>query len=77
MVYAARMEDHIERLRRATQGIKDAHAERAEAVLAARAAGVTWRAIALALDMTERGVVKLVERHNQGTTPETMPEHHP
>lgn len=75
--YHAHMDDLTERLRSALQGIEDAYEERAEAVLAARAAGMTWRAIAMALGMTERGVIKVVERHNQGTTPETMPEHHP
>ena len=75
--YHAHMDDLTERLRSAVQGIEDAYEERAEAVLAARAAGMTWRAIAMALGMTERGVIKVVDRHNQGTSRETETERHP
>lgn len=57
------MEKELERLVQAKQGIIEAYEERIEAVLSARAQGITWREIAAALGMTERGVTKLVERY--------------
>ena len=54
----------LERLAAAQAGLTAAtaewSAERIEAINAARDAGHTWREIATALDMTERGVMKLM-----------------
>ncbi|MDO5676518.1 MAG: hypothetical protein Q4G35_03305 [Propionibacteriaceae bacterium] len=54
----------IKRLENARFGLEAATAERVAAVESAREAGKTWREIAAALDMTERGVTKLIERAN-------------
>ena len=56
--------DHAEHLKTANQAIIDATRARAHAIRAARDDGWTWRAIALALGMTERGVVSIIQREN-------------
>ena len=52
------MSEHVERVAELTERIETARAERLEVMLAARAGGATWRAIAAAASMTENGVRK-------------------
>lgn len=52
--------DPLDRLTEAQAGLTAATTERIDAIKAAREAGHTWRQIAAALDMTERGVMKLM-----------------
>ena len=54
------MSEHVARVAELTDRIETARTERLEVMLAARAAGATWRAIAAAAGMTENGVRKSV-----------------
>jgi DNA-directed RNA polymerase specialized sigma24 family protein len=51
-------ETPLEALKRFNDIMQGVPARRAELILAARAAGHTWRDIAEALDMTEHGAIK-------------------
>lgn len=57
------MSEHVARVAELTDRIEAARAERITAMLAAREAGDTWRAIAAAARMTENGVRKAVGFH--------------
>ena len=57
------MSEHVDRVAELTEHIEAARSERLAAMLAARAAGATWRAIAAAASMTENGVRKAVGFH--------------
>ena len=57
------MSEHVARVAELTDRIETARTERITAMLAAREAGDTWRAIAAAARMTENGVRKAVGFH--------------
>lgn len=57
--------DHLSAITRAVETIRKATEDRDSAMKAARESGHTWRSIALAADMTEKGVIKAVERTEQ------------
>lgn len=58
-------DDDLTAITRAVETIRQATEDRDRAMKSAREAGHTWRSIALAADMTEKGVIKAVERTEQ------------
>lgn len=58
-------DDDLAVITRAVETIRKATEDRDRAMKSAREAGHTWRSIALAADMTEKGVMKAVERTEQ------------
>lgn len=58
----AQEERLLARLKRADKKIADAKKERLALLREARKEGITFRRIAAALDMTDRGVVRILER---------------
>ena len=58
------MTDPLDEITRAVAAERQALHDRDTAMRAAREAGHTWRSIAIAADMTERGVQKALARQN-------------
>jgi len=58
------MTDPLDKITQAVAAERQAHHDRDAAMRAAREAGHTWRSIAHAADMTERGVRKALARRN-------------
>lgn len=61
--YAAAVRDAAASVSAAEDRLDQAKAARNEAMAAARAAGLTWRSIALAAGMTDHGVRKALAYH--------------
>ena len=58
------MTNSLDEIARAVAAERQAIHDRDAAMRAAREAGHTWRSIAIAADMTERGVQKALARRN-------------
>lgn len=63
--------DHLATAARAARAIRRATDARNAAIVAARDAGATWRAIALATGLTEPGVLRIYRRAKSPSTTDT------